>query len=87
LRGSQGFCGDPAGGRSLGGVVLLSNSKNMKTPITLKEAMEEIKRLNLECDRLANRNTLLMVEIEERNKAVVKRLKYAIVRALYEGEG
>jgi hypothetical protein len=48
---------------------------------------DEIKRLNNECNALAQRNTILVAELDRNARFTPERLKAAIVKALYEGEG
>ena len=53
-----------------------------------KDAVDEIKHLRAECDRLARRNTMLINELTERGrKFTPEQLQRAIVKAMYEGEG
>lgn len=47
----------------------------------------EIKRLNDECNALSQRNTLLVIELDRKDKFTPEQLKAAIVKTMYEGEG
>lgn len=47
-------------------------------PDVLRAAADEIERLNMECDRLARRNAVLVCEIDDAR---------AIRDALYKGQG
>ena len=57
------------------------------------EAADEIQRLNAECDRLAQRNTMLVNELSDRGRQFTPREQRrmdaiaAMAKDLYKGEG
>lgn len=54
------------------------------------EAADEIERLRKECDRLAMRNTIVVLDVERlkaENVQLRTRVETAIHKALYLGEG
>ena len=53
----------------------------------IAELKGEIKRLHRECNALSQRNTLLVIELERKDKFTPEQLKAAIVKTMYEGEG
>lgn len=59
-------------------------------PTLMSQAADEIDRLNAECDRLAQRNTMLVNELSDRGRQFtpgqLKRIN-AIAAELYKGEG
>jgi hypothetical protein len=58
LRGNQGFCGDPAGGRSLGGVVLLWARQIFKRPAPKKQKQDTLTTVKQELHRITLQNDL-----------------------------
>lgn len=56
-------------------------------PDLVAKLKDEIKRLNMECNALSQRNSLLVVELERKNRFTPEQLKAAIVKAMYEGQG
>ena len=57
LRGSRGFCGDPAGGRSLGGVVLWLR-QIFKRPTPKKQKQDTLTTVKQELHRITLRDDL-----------------------------
>jgi hypothetical protein len=53
----------------------------------LLDAIDEINRLNIECDSLAKRNTSLVIELNCKSDCTPEKLKAMIVKSMYEGEG
>ena len=59
----------------------------------LRAAADEIQRLNAECDRLAQRNTMLVNELSDRGRQFTPREQRrmdaiaAMAKDLYKGEG
>jgi hypothetical protein len=56
-------------------------------PDLVARLKDEIKRLNLECNALSQRNTLLVMELDRQSKFTPERLKAAIVKSFYECKG
>jgi hypothetical protein len=56
-------------------------------PNLIAELKDEIKRLHNECNALSQRNTLLVIELDRKDKFTPEQLKAAIVKTMYEGEG
>jgi len=53
----------------------------------LLDAIDEISRLNVQCDAFAKRNTALVIELDCKPKLTPEQLKSMIVKTMYEGEG
>ena len=58
MRGSQGFCGDPAGGRSLGGVVFLWLRQIFKPATPKKQNQDTLTTVKQELHRITLRDDL-----------------------------
>lgn len=56
-------------------------------PDLIAKLKSEIQRLHNECNALSQRNTLLVIELDRKDKFTPEQLKAAIVKTMYEGEG